>query len=105
MPDGRIEILVTRRVATTACITLANAARAMDKDLIEATFVGLVWSFVPQVPLAKNTGRVSRGFEHLRERGRFEAHPLAFENRVRDAGTELVAPGHERTARGSTGRP
>ncbi len=40
--DGRIEVLVARRVAATAGIRLADAAGAVDEDFVEAAAVGLI---------------------------------------------------------------
>jgi hypothetical protein len=44
------------------------------------------------MPIAEDSGRIARSLERLRHCERREAHALALENRVRDAGVELVAP-------------
>ena len=59
VPNGRIEIAVARRVAATAGISLADAARAVNEHFVEAAPTGLICIFVAQMPFAKNAGRVT----------------------------------------------
>src|SRR5207247_504594 len=80
-------------------VVLPDAAAAVDEDFIESAAVRLVRSRVAQVPLAEDGGCIAGGFQDLCHRGGREAHPLALENRVRDAGLELVPSSQEGTAR------
>ena len=94
-----IKIFVARRVATTALVTLPDAARAVDEHLVEPALIGLIRRFIAEMPLAENARRVARGFQHLRDRRGLQRHALAFENRVRDAVAKLVPARHQRRAR------
>jgi hypothetical protein len=104
VPDGGVKIGVARRVAATARVGLPDAARAVDEHFIESAPVGLISVFVAQMPLAENTRGVAGGLQHLRQRHRFEAQPLALVDGVRDAGAEFVAARHQRGAGGRASR-
>jgi hypothetical protein len=101
--DHGVEIVVVRHVAAGARIGLADAAAAMDEDLVEAPPAGLVGVFVAEVPLAEDARGVARRLERLREGEGLEAHALALEDRVGHPGIELVPSRHDRAARGRAG--
>ena len=99
-----IKIRVAGRIAAGAGINLADAAAAVDVDLVEAAAVGLIRRFVAEMPFAKNPRGVTGRLQHLRQRGGGERHALAFENRVGDAVLKFMAAGEEGAAcRGARG--
>ena len=100
VPDGGIEIGVARRIATTAGVALSDAAGAVDEYFVEAAFAGLIWCLVAEMPFAKDAGRVASGLQHLGDGHRFETHPFAFKDRMRNAGTEFMPASHQGAARG-----
>ena len=65
VPDRGVEIGVVRGVAARAGIGLADAASAVDEDLVEAALAGLVGLLVAEVPLAENARGVACGLERL----------------------------------------
>lgn len=93
-----IKIRVAGRIAAGAGINLADAAAAVDVDLVEAAAVGLIRRFVAEMPFAKNPRGVTGRLQHLRQRGGGERHALAFENRVGDAVLKFMAAGEEGAA-------
>ena len=101
--DHGIEIGVARSVGAGTRILLANAAAAMDEHFVKAAVSGLVRFGVAQVPLPENAGGVARALQRLGERGGLQAHALAFENGVGDAGLELMPARHYGRPRGGTG--
>src|SRR5689334_15264636 len=97
VPDRRIEIAVIRSVAATAGIGLANSAATVDIDFLEAATVREVRIFVAEVPFAENASGVTGVAQEFGDGTGLQAKPLAFENRVGDAGTKLVLAGHQRS--------
>ena len=71
--DGGVEVGVVGGVAAGAGVGLADAARAVDEDLVEAAVLGLIGGLVAEVPLAEDAGGVAGGLEVLGERGGVEA--------------------------------
>ena len=104
MQNGRVEVGVARSVAATAGVGLADAAGAVDEDLVEAALVGLIRRLVAQVPLAEDAGGVARRLQHLGQRRGPQGQPLAFDDGVRHAVAKLVPAGHQRRARRRAGR-
>ena len=64
--DRRIEILVFRRVATTAWIRLPDTSTTVDEDLIEATLIWAMLCLVTEMPFAEDTGAITGALERLR---------------------------------------
>ena len=104
VPERGIDVCVARRVAARAWVGLADTAAAVDIDFVEAAALRPVSCLVAEVPLAEDARRVADGFEHLREGVRFQAHPLSFEDGVRDTILELVPPAHQRRTAGRARR-
>ena len=101
--DERGEIRVARRVAARAGVVLADAAAAVDEDLVEAASLRLILVLVAEVPFAKHACGVTDGLQHLRQRDGVERHALAFQDGVGHAVLEFVPAGEQRTARGRAG--
>ena len=99
-----VEIFVARRISAGAIVGLADPARAMDECFVETALMRLVRLLIAQMPFAENPGGVAGGLEHLRQRRRIQRHPLALQNGVGHAVFHRVTPGHDRRARGRTGR-
>jgi hypothetical protein len=57
--DGGVEVGVAGGVAAAALVGLADAARAVDEDLVEPRAGRLVLGFVAEVPLAEDAGGVA----------------------------------------------
>ena len=98
--DDGIEVGVAGDIAAGAGIGLADAAAAVDEDLVEAAGAGLIGGFVAEMPFPKNAGGVTGGFQDLSEGGGVESEALAFEDGVGDAVFEFVTAGEERGASG-----
>ena len=94
MTNHGIEILVAWRVGATAVVRLTNSTGSVDERFVETTIVRLIRFLVAEVPLAEDSRRVTGGFQDLRQRGSFERHAFAFENRVRDAVFHRMPAGH-----------
>jgi len=102
--DRGIEIGVARGVAAAAGKALPDPAAAVDEDPVESPLPGLIRVLVAQVPFAEDARRVAgRTPEQLRQRDRGLREPLPLEDRMADAGAELVPTGQERRPRGGAG--
>lgn len=103
MENERIEVLVSRSVPTTAGITLSDTTTPMDEDFFKTSAVRSIRFFVPKMPLAKNSGRVTGVLQDLCKRNRTERHSFSLENRVCDSIQELMPTGHQRGSGRCTG--
>src|SRR5215831_9011902 len=104
MTERGIEVRVSRRVAATPLVGLSDAAGPMDEDLIESAPTWLISVLIAEMPLAENPRCIAGGFQDLGDGGRFEAHPLSLEYRMRDAGAKLMPASHQSATRRRTGR-
>src|SRR6185295_15867134 len=78
--NGGIKVRVARRIAATAGVSLANAARAVNEYFIKTAPAWLIGGFIAKMPLAENAGGVSGAFQHLRECDRFWRQTFSFVN-------------------------
>jgi hypothetical protein len=92
--DDGVEVLVVRRVGTTAVVRLPDPARAVDERFVKAAPMRLVGLFVAQVPLAEDAAGIADGLQNLRQRGGVQRHAFAFQNRMRDAVAHRMAARH-----------
>ena len=59
LQQGRIDVVISRKIATGTGITLSNAAGTVNVEFIKAAFVGSIYRFITQMPFAKDSGFVS----------------------------------------------
>ena len=104
MQQSRAVIRILRHVTTATRIALADPTGAMDVHLVEAAPARLILGLVAKVPLAEDTGPITRLLQLLGQRHRAEGHALALQNRVGDSVLEFVAPSQQGAARRRTSR-
>ena len=76
----------------------------MNEYLIESPLSRLIFGFIAQVPLAKDSGGESGRLEDLSNRGGLQAHAFPFKNGMGDAVLELVLSGKQGAAGGCARR-
>jgi hypothetical protein len=103
MFDNGIEVAGPRDGALGAGVILADTPGSMDEDLIEPAIFRLVGIFIPEMPLAEDTGAVAGITEHIGDGGHPQGHALALEDGVADAQLKGIPACHEGSAGRSTG--
>ena len=103
LTEDRVDVAVSRHVATTARKTLPDPSGTVDDAAIEASLVWLISRLVPEVPLAEDAGGVAGSAEQLREGRRRQGEPLPLVDRVGDARTKLMPSREKRRACRGTG--
>ena len=101
--DGGIEVGVFRGVAAGTGEGLADAAAAVDEDLVESAAIGLVGGFIAEVPFPEDAGGVAGGAKDVGEGDGGWREAFAFEDGVGDAVAEFVSARQQRAAGGGAG--
>ena len=99
VPVGVVEVVVAPEVRR-----LADAAAAVDQDLLESAILRPEGVVVAEVPFAEDARAVAPRREDIRHRHLVAAEQRPAQDRVPDARAVAVAPGHQRGPRRRAGR-
>ena len=102
--DPWIGVFVVGSIPPTSWIGLADSTGSVNEGFFEATSLGLIEVFVPQVPFSKDSGAVVGLSEYLCDGHRVESKSFAFEDGMGHTIEEFMSTGHQGAAGRSAGR-